>query len=88
MDQQIQQFDQWRSMIDEWHKYHKRTSPGTTAQLKKRFEKYSFDYFKLLSEYRKTKKPSLLRKADAIYKSAEQEIKTFKRLEILGTLSK
>jgi len=42
----------------------------------------------LMSEYRKTGKPSLLSKADAIYESAEKEIKTFKRYELMGTLSK
>ena len=88
MEQQAQQFEEWRKMIDAWHKYHKDTSPGTTARLKKRFEKYEFDYFKLISEFRKTKKPSLLRKADAIVAEATDEIKTFKRLEFLGTLAK
>ena len=88
MEQQAQQFEEWRKMIAAWHKYHKDTSPGTTAQLRKRFEKYEFDYYKLITEYRKTKKPSLLRKADAIYEQAVNEIKTFKRLELLGTLAK
>jgi len=84
----LQQFEEWHKLIAEWHKYHKLTSPGTTTMIKKRFEKYSFDYFKLISEYRKTGKTSLLRKADAIYESAEKEIKTFKRYELMGTLSK
>jgi len=88
MDQQVQQFEEWHTLIAEWHKYHKSTSPGTTTRLKKRFAQYSFDYFKLMSEYRKTGKPSLLSKADAIYESAEKEIKTFKRYELIGTLSK
>lgn len=88
MEHQSTQFKEWREMIEAWHKYHKDTSPGTTSRLKQRFEKYEFDYYKLLAEYRKTKKHSLLRRAEQIHAEAAAEIKTFKRLELLGTLSK
>jgi len=88
MEQHINQFNEWRKLINEWHKYHKTTSPGTTRRLQKRFEQYEFNYFKLITEYRKTKQPSLLSKANNIHLTASAEIKSFKRLELLGTLAK
>ena len=81
-------FDYFRSTIADWHNFHKATSPGTTARLKKRFEQYEYDYHKLIAEYRQTKRQSSLRKALAIVEQAEQEFKVYKRFELLGTLSK
>jgi len=88
MDQKLKQFEQWEQTIAMWHKYHKATSPGTPALLRKRFEKYKLDYFRLITEYRKTNKPSILKEAEKIFSTAETEIKKFKKLEFLGTLGK
>ena len=81
-------FDYFRKTTAEWHEFHKATSPGTTARLKKRFEQYEYDYHKLIAEYRQTKRQSSLRKALTVVEQAEQEFKVYKRLELLGTLSK
>lgn len=81
-------FDHMRQTIAEWHEFHKATSPGTTARLKKRFEQYEYDYHKTIAEYRQTRKPSALTRAMKTVEAAEAEFKIYKRLELLGTLSK
>jgi len=81
-------FDYFRKTIAEWHEFHKSTSPGTTSQLKKRFEQYEYAYHKLIAEYRQTKRQSSLKRALEIVERAEDEFKVYKRLEFLGTLSK
>jgi hypothetical protein len=88
MIQQLKQFEEWEREIAKWHKYHKGTSPGTTTLIKKRFEKYKLDYFRLTTEYRQTKKKSVLLAAEKVFATAEAEFVKFKRLEFLGTLSK
>lgn len=81
-------FDHFRKTVAEWHEYHRATSPGSTARLKKRFEQYEYDYHKYIAEYRQTKRQSSLKKALDIVERAEKEFKTYSRLEMLGTLSK
>lgn len=81
-------FDHYRKTVSEWHEYHKATSPGSTARLKKRFEQYEYDYHKAIAEYRQTKRPSCLKKALDVVEHAEKEFKIYSRLELLGTLSK
>lgn len=81
-------FDYFRNTIAEWHEYHRATSPGTTARLKKRFEQYEYDYHKLIAEYRQTNRQSALKRALDVVETAEQEFKVYKRLEFLGTLAK
>lgn len=81
-------FEKYLKTINEWHKRHRDTSPGTTTRIRKKFEKYSFEYSKLMAEYRKTKKPSILSDANKILENAEQEFKLLKKLELLGTLCK
>lgn len=83
-----QRFEYFLKTIAEWHRRHRSTSPGTTTQIRKRFEKYAFDYAKYSAEHRKTKKPSCLDKANQILQTAEAEFNTLKKLELLGTLSK
>ena len=81
-------FDKYHREINKWHNYHKSTSPGTTTLLKKRFHEYEFEYQKLLAEYRQTKKQSFLKKAEDLLKKADNEFEKFKRLEVIGALSK
>ena len=83
-----QRFEYFLKTIAEWHRRHRSTSPGTTTKIRKRFEKYAFDYAKHLTEHRKTKKPSCLTNANKILQTAEAEFTTLKKLELLGTLSK
>jgi hypothetical protein len=84
----VNPFDEMLQAIAEWHTYHKRTSPGTTARLKKRFEQYNNDYLFKIIEYNRTKRPFYLNKANAVLEAAQKEFKQFKRLEFLATLSK
>lgn len=81
-------FDHFRSTIADWHKFHKSTSPGTTARLKKRFEQYEYEYHKHIAEYRKTKRQKALDTALKIVDTAEKEFKLYSRHEFLGTLAK
>lgn len=81
-------FDHFRKTIEEWHRFHRDTSPGTTAKLKKRFEQYEYEYHKNIAEYRKTKRQKALDTALKTVDKAEKEFKVYKRLEFLGTLSK
>lgn len=81
-------FDYFRKTIQEWHEFHKSTSPGTTAQLKKRFAQYEYDYHKHIAEYRKTKRQKSLDTALKTVDNAEKEFIVYKRLEFLGTLAK
>lgn len=82
------QFDLYRQTIAEWHEYHKATSPGTTALLKKRFEQYEYNYHKYIAEYRKTKKQKPLRLALQVVDQAEKEFNQFKKMEFIAALSK
>lgn len=81
-------FEYWLGAIKQWHQRHRSTSPGTTAAISKRFEKYHYEYEKHMAEYRKTGKPSVLAKANAILEKAATEFKILKKLELIGTLSK
>jgi hypothetical protein len=81
-------FDEMLRTIAEWHNYHKKTSPGTTARLRKRFEQYNKDYLSKMIEYHRTQRLSYLDKANAILAEAQKEFNRFKRLEFLATLSK
>ena len=83
-----QSFEYWLQTINEWHKRHKSTSPGTTVKIRKRFEKYHYEYEKHMAEYRKTGKPGVLAKANAILEKAATEFKTLNKLDLIGTLSK
>jgi hypothetical protein len=81
-------FDEMLLTIAEWHNYHKKTSPGTTAKLRKRFEQYNNDYLTKMIEYHRTKRPFYLSRANATLAKAQEEFSRFKRLEFLATLSK
>lgn len=81
-------FDEMLQAIAAWHNYHKKTSPGTTARLKKRFEQYHKEYITRIIEYDRTKRPFYLNRANAVLEAAQKEFKQFKRLEFLATLSK
>lgn len=85
---QYQRFEYFLGLIDQWHKRHRDIAPGTTTKIRKRFEKYAFDYAKLFAEYRNTGKKSLLDKANDVLETAEKDFKLLKKLELLGTLSK
>lgn len=87
-EEHVNPFDEMLREIAEWHNYHKRTSPGTTARLKKRFEQYNKDYLTKMIEYNRTGRPGQLDKANAVLEAAQKEFKQFKRLEFLATLSK
>jgi hypothetical protein len=84
----VNPFDEMLRTIAEWHNYHKKSSPGTTARLKKRFEQYNKDYLTKIIEYNRTKRPFYLNRANAILEEAQKEFNRFKRLEFLATLSK
>ena len=81
-------FDYFRKTIAEWHEFHRATTPGTTARLKKRFEQYEYDYHKHIAEYRKTGRQKALDTALKTVDNAEKEFTIYKRLEFLGTLAK
>ena len=81
-------FDYFRKTVEEWHNFHKKTSPGTTARLKKRFEQYEYEYHKHIAEYRKTKRQKALDTALKTVDKAEQEFKLYSRHEFLGTVAK
>lgn len=81
-------FEHFLATIAEWHKAHRDVSPGTTVKLRKKFEKYQYDYYKAIADYRQTKRPGSLQKALDIVEQAEKEFKIYKRLELLGALSK
>lgn len=81
-------FEYFLTTIAEWHKAHRDVSPGTTVRLRKKFEQYQYDYHKAIAEHRQTKRPGPLQKALNIVEQAENEFKVYKRLELLGTLSK
>lgn len=83
-----QRFEYFLKTITQWHSRHRETSPGTTVKIRKRFEKYAFDYEKHMAEYRKTNKSSVLQKANELLETAENEFAKLKKLELLGTLSK
>lgn len=84
----VNPFDAMLQQIAEWHNYHKKTSPGTTARLKKRFEQYNKDYLAKMIEYNRTNRPFYLNRANAVLEAAQKEFNQFKRLEFLATLSK
>lgn len=81
-------FDHYHTTINQWHKRHRKTSPSTTLRIRKRFDKFSFEYAKTMAEYRKTRSPSVLATANNILQDAEKEFKILKKLELLGTLYK
>jgi hypothetical protein len=88
MMENVNPFDEMLHTIAEWHNYHRRTSPGTTARLKKRFEQYNKEYIKLTIEYDRTRRPRLLEQANTVLAEAQTEFNRFKRLEFLATLAK
>jgi hypothetical protein len=81
-------FDEILRTIAEWHNYHKKTSPGTTSRLRKKFEQYNKDYLSKMIEYNRTKRSFYLNRANATLEEAQKEFNRFKRLEFLATLSK
>jgi hypothetical protein len=81
-------FDYFRETIGEWHRQHRATSPGTTARLKKKFAEYEYTYHKHIAEYRKTQRQNALDAALKTVDKAEKEFTMYKRLELLGTLTK
>jgi hypothetical protein len=88
MTEHVNPFDEMLRTIAEWHNYHRRTSPGTTTRLRKRFEKYKRDYVHFMIEYDRTRRPRLLERANTVLAEAQTEFNKFKRLEFLATLAK
>lgn len=81
-------FDFFKQEISSWHRAHKSTSPGTTTKIKKKFEKYEYDYHAAIAEYRKTGSKKSLNDALKIVDTAEKQYILYKKLELLGTLTK
>lgn len=80
----------WNHMthsLKEWRKLHKDYAPQIVIW-QKRFDKLRIDCEKQLCEYRNTRRPSHLEKAEKIMNQAEQEFKVLSRLEFIASLSK
>ena len=73
--------------LKEWRKLHRDYAPQIVIW-QKHFDKLRLDCEKHLCEYRNTRRPSHLEKAEKLINQAEQEFKVLSRLEFLASLSK
>ena len=86
-DYRTPKWSEWQALFKDWKRLH-REVPGQFVKLSRRYTKYEYDYYKLISEYRQTRNPNKLNAALEILNQAEQEMKVLSRMEFLASLSK
>lgn len=74
------------STLSEWRRFHKSYAPQIVIW-QKYFDRLHLECQKHLCEYRNTRKPSHLQKAENLINQAEQEFKILSRLEFLASLN-
>lgn len=86
-DYRTPKWSEWQTLFKEWKRLH-REVPGQFVKLARRYTKYEYDYYKLISEYRQTRNANKLNAALGILDQADREMKVLIKMEFLASLSK
>lgn len=80
-------WDTITSALAQWRRFHRDYAPQIVIW-QKHFAKLRLECEKHLCEYRNTRRPSHIEKAEKLLAQAEHEFKLLSRLEFLASLSK
>lgn len=87
MQDYSKQWNEYRALLKQWRLYHREFAPQI-IHVQKHFDKLELECSRHLIEYRRTKRPHYLQKADETLAEAAKQIKLLSRFEFLASLSK